>query len=272
MKKLFNNILVPVDAAQACDPAIERAVHIANSFQCHVHLIFFERSGWLSSGPAASKSLPEASVRSKYCSGLQAGLQLRISTVQGNAEKMITEYAIRHSIDLVVLGRIKRSGYVGKGRMLNLNRLSRHTDCPVLTVRDSPGPEKIRNIVIPVSSHLPVRKIIMASYLAEAFRAKIHLVALSGNMKTDSGYAPYLYKSYQLLKDNTKLSIECHAIAGDNIADAALEYAKQINADLIVVNTGNELRLRGFINWLFPRFIFNNRLIPVMTIKPPLTK
>lgn len=277
MKKLFNNILVPAFRLQTADPAVERAIHIANHLGCHLHVIHVEKNAW----PGEYANRPGhpghdnqfqldddrmTILRSQYSMRLHPGLKLHLSVRKGIKEKIITEYAIQHSIDLVILGRTKKWWFFDTA--LDVNRLAQNIDCPVLTVKDTPHLEKLRNIVLPVNSHLPVRKIIMASYFANAFDAKIHLIALSKHMKTSEGHAPYLYKSYQLLNDNTKLSVECHAIAGENLADTTLEYAKRIKADLIVVNPGKELRLRGFTRFLFPRFIFNKCPIPVMTISP----
>jgi nucleotide-binding universal stress UspA family protein len=277
MKKLFNNILVPAFRLQTADPAVERAIHIANQLECHLHVIYVEKNGWPgeeiqgTNHPGFDNQFQldddkMTILHSQYSMRLQPGLQLHLSVKKGIKEKIITEYAIQHSIDLVILGRTKQWWFFDTA--LDVNKLARNIDCPVLTVKDTPHLEKLKNIVLPVNSHLPVRKIIMASYFANAFNAKIHLIALSKHMKTNEGHDPYLYKSYQLLNDNTKLSVECHAIAGENLADTTLEYAERIKADLIVVNPGKELRLRGFTHFLFPRFIFNKCPIPVMTISP----
>ncbi|HVK48305.1 MAG TPA: universal stress protein, partial [Pseudobacter sp.] len=67
---------------------------------------------------------------------------------------------------------------------------------------------------------------------------------------------------------NTNLNIECHTIHGGNIADTTLQYATDINADLIVVNPGKEMLLSGFVNRLFARLLFNESRIPVMTVAP----
>jgi nucleotide-binding universal stress UspA family protein len=279
MKKLFNNILVPSFRLQTADPAVERAIHIANHLGSHLHVIHVEKNGYPGKARQTTGSDNQFQLvdddkmtilRKQYSMRLKPGLQLYLSVRNGIKERIITEYAIQHSIDLVILGRTKKGWLFDPA--LDVNRLSMNIECPVLTVKDTPHLEKLRNIVLPVNSHLPVRKIIMASYFANAFNAKIHLIALAKHMKSSEGHAPYLYKSYQLLNDNTKLSVECHAIAGESLADTTLEYAERIKADLIVVNPGKELRLRGFTHWLFPRFIFNKCPIPVMTISPHLSQ
>ncbi len=279
MKKLFNNILVPVDFGQLSDSAIKKALIIANHFQCDLHLLHVESKGIVKADQALLQTFSEGEpvnyaekleeLRNKFGPRLEDGLHLFTALRKGNKEQHIAEYALLQQIDLVIIGR--PSGlFPGKLlRPVNINRLSRKTGCPVLSVKASADLEKIRNIVLPVDAHLPIRKIMFASYLAKHFNAKIHLVALT------EPYAPtereelvYLYKTYQLLRDNTNLVVECHPMPGENIADTTLEFARQIDADLIVVNPGKELLLSGFINRLFARFIFNESRIPVMTVAP----
>ncbi len=266
MKKLFNNILVPVYADQASELAVERAMNIARHFICNLHIIYIENtsSPWKSvknfflkpsaPSPGVNKL---ALLREKYSAGLDAGIQLHTSLRMGKPERMITEYVIGHLIDLVVLGRSPQNLFPYLYSSLNINRLSRRTHCPVLSAMNVPGPENIRNIVIPVYSHLPIRKIIFASYLARTFNSRIHLISLSDNGQTTAKDAAYLSKSYQLLSDNTNLSVECHTMAGENIAASTLAYAEQIKADLIVVNPGKELKLKGFSDRFFPKLLVN---------------
>jgi hypothetical protein len=151
---------------------------------------------------------------------------------------------------------------------LSINRLSWKVNQPVLTVKLKQAGQEIRHIVIPVHGNLPIRKITLASYIANQFNAKIHLVGLSKHFEEGIDETMYLSKAYQLLCDNTKLEIVCHREPDMNIADATLKYAQQVEADLIIVNSGKELLLSGFINRLFARFIFNESKIPVMTIAP----
>jgi nucleotide-binding universal stress UspA family protein len=180
----------------------------------------------------------------------------------------VGEYAIKNYIDVITVG---RSGHLPGSFFgsLSVNRLARRTQSAVLTLNDGLSLENVQNIVLPVSAHLPMRKIMLASYIARKYKAKIHLVGLSKRYPlTSVNDALYLYKTFQLLRENTNLEVEYHILHGDNIADKTLEYARGIDADLIVVNPGKELLLSGFINKLFTRFIFNESAIPVMTINP----
>jgi K+-sensing histidine kinase KdpD len=106
-----------------------------------------------------------------------------------------------------------------------------------------------------------------ASYLARKYDSTIHLLSITADvLDPDTSKNQYLQKAYQLLRDNTNLSIECHTMRGHNIADSTLRFAEKIKADLIVVNPGEESMLSGFFSKLFRGFLFNESRIPVMTI------
>ncbi|RYY30852.1 MAG: universal stress protein [Chitinophagaceae bacterium] len=277
MTKLFNNIMVAIDYSSKSTIAIERAIDIANHFKCHVHLVYAEAQGLISwehrPGNGGADPGPDSSqarlyeLQNKYTYQLEPGLSMFASIRKGNKNKSIIEYAVRNQIDLVVVsntGTIINQIFT---RSFNVQEISRRLECPVLSVRHSYGEDKLHNIVLPICSALPIRKIMFASYLARKYNSRIHLLAIA-NERSDANpdHNQYLHKAYQLLRDNTTLSIECHTMRGHNIADTTLRFSEKINADLIVVNPGEESMLSGFVNKLLKGTLFNESRIPVMTI------
>src|SRR5215831_388507 len=140
MQKLFNNILVPCHLDRDPELSIEKAIQIANHFRCNLHLIYVENT-WFTP-PERKVKVDRA--REIYSPRLQAGLELHISIRRGNTDRIIREYAIQQCIDLLVLGRARR-----RNIFLDVNRFSALTECPVLTIRDTPDLEKVKNIVLP---------------------------------------------------------------------------------------------------------------------------
>ena len=281
MKKVINNILVPVDFGKQSDVAIEKAVQLANHFHCGLHILHVENASFIplavegnfftnGKGNDKADAADKLSLlENRYAPMVNKGLPFQVCIEKGNTEQMIVEYAVRNHIDFIVIGKSNKTKLGDFFHRLNINRIARKTNSAVLTVKPNPALDSIRNIVLPVDAHLPVRKIMFAGYLAKIFGSKIHLIALTRQFPVPRVEdTVYLYKTYQLLKTNTNLSVECHTVPGENIAETTLEYAQQINADLIVVNPGKELLLSGFLNRLFARFITSESGIPVMTIAP----
>ena len=72
--------------------------------------------------------------------------------------------------------------------------------------------------------------------------------------------------SYQYLKDITNIPIACKTVPGNNLAQATIQYAEDIGADLILVNAGSESLFKGPV---FPRWggnIVNHSSIPVLSV------
>lgn len=181
----------------------------------------------------------------------------------------ILEYYSRNGIDLILLGRFRRAGAI------HVNMLLKKIDCPVITIYKQPAASGLKNIVLPVGDHLPMRKLLFATYLARITHSTIHLVTAAGKSgDPDEKSIETLQKSYRLLKENTDLPVQCMTLPGGNLAEITWNYARGIKADLIMVSAGKESLLSGFLNGLrakylhgaWSRSLLNISRIPVMSI------
>jgi hypothetical protein len=145
----------------------------------------------------------------------------------------------------------------------------------VLSVLEQPSFTTLKNVVLPVGDHLPMRQLMFATYLGKTVNSTIHLVAPDSG---DPGFTVQargnLHKCYRLLRENTNLTIKCLAGPGENLATAAWDYAKKIKADLILTSPGATSRFSGFWSKLRNKFLQrpgsrpqpDTSQIPVMTI------
>ena len=267
MYKLFNNILVPLHSDRHSEMAIEKAVQLSAQFHCDVHLLFLvNRRFWKSWSTvnAAEKKLEISMLQDKYAMQLPRGCILHIGIREGNTAAAVTQYIAVNQIDLILTHRIPR--WFGFDAGPDINKLAAITGCPVLSLQTNPSLEGIRNIVLPVGEQLPLRKIMLAIYMARNSNAAIHLITLTANNTSASKRYVYLEKTYQLLRENTNLPIQCKMVVGENIADTTLAYARKVEADLILVKAGDESLLSGPMNRLFSKFLFNRSTIPVITV------
>ena len=263
MYKLFNNILVPLSVDRPYEMAIEKAVQLSVQFKCDVHLLYLLNKpfwkAWSAAKDAESK-MNVSVVRDRYGSQLPKGCMLHVNVREGNAAAVLAQYIAINHIDLILAHKQLR------GMDTDIDRLAANTGCPVLSLQTNPCLQGIKNIVLPVSDQLPLRKIMLAIYMAKDSNAAIHLISLSLNNSTEQRRYVYLEKTYQLLRENTSLPIRCKMVMGENIADTTLEYARNVAADLILVKAGNESLLSGPMTRLFPRWLYNRSNIPVITV------
>ncbi len=286
MKRLFSNILLALhNSTPNKSVLIDEALELSGSLGCNLHILYIDDSKQLSWDKFRLLSLfdqetdndfeEQVSNRIEfYRKQLPATCFFYYSSAKGPVEDTTINYTIRNHIDLIMFGELSDIYFpIPSFRTLNINRLSKKVRCPILTLQAATSFSKVRNIVMPVSDYLPVRKLMFASYIARKYNSCLHLV---GQSKRDEDNAAEksnlsLLEAYRLLKENTGLMIECKTIAGHNLADITWQYAKKVKADLIVINTGSESLLSGMVNRLFSGFIYYRSKIPVMTVAGRLT-
>jgi len=239
MHRLFNNILIPLNLRRPENGDVENAIQMAAQFNCDVHLLHVSKRSLWPGGVLIRRNVGNKvhllQLRERYAHLLQKGRMLHAHLEEGNPETIISEYATIYHIDLILA--IKQA-------RLDIERLASKTSCAILNLLPDPLANGIRNIVLPVGSDLPLRRILMATYLSNKFNAAVHVIALSNHV--------YLQRTFQLLRENTNLPVNCTTMVGENIAKTTLEYAKRIDAGLILDNPG--------------KFMLNQSQIPVITV------
>jgi len=278
MQKIFNRILIPVNFSRNTSLVMDKAVEVANKFHCDILLLHvvtpgriipYLYDGYLT-GTFIKSSMEEAEekaalLKQEYRSMLNDGLQLSSLVVMGSWQVSMKETIIAQHIDLVIIPKYRKMYGTALIRRININKLSLQTQCPVLTVTRSFNINHLLNIVVPINDYVPVRKLALATYLAREVNGNIHLMAVGGNLPARKTGKKYLFKAYRLLSDYSTINIRC-AMPGDDSAASTLAYARNVKADLIVVNTGKESRLRGWWNKLMGKYLYKESGIPVLTI------
>lgn len=65
------------------------------------------------------------------------------------------------------------------------------------------------------------------------------------------------------------MPIECNTVQGKNLAEASMNYAKVVGADLILINEGAESDLNKNIISTWRGNIVNNSSVPVLSVCIP---
>ncbi len=282
MKKLFNHILVPISLNGHTGLLMEKAVQIANRFDCDIHLLCLQTSGIVlpfvhdgnlklaaANGAEAANAMKLKTLIDTYRAGLADGLLMTSTTATGNLNTLIKEQVITRQIDLIVLSRHEKKRHGDVFHKVDVNQLAQQTQCPVLTVTDEFDAGHLQNIVVPVDDFLPIRKLTAATYLARRFNAVIHLMGGRSNSTAENRQKDRsLTRAYQLLRDYTNVKVFCSTQEGYTTAEDTLAYAENVKADLIVVNSGKESLLRGWFSKWLGKYLYKKSTIPVLTISP----
>lgn len=281
MQKLFNKILVPVDFSGASAKAVDKAVLMANAFKCSITLIHavspeqiikseknrygisdtgFELSNYKDTALQLKRMAREASYTASR------SIEINSVVIRGGWNEGIAEYINRYKVDLVIVCQRKHFFWKRK-TALDTDRIAALTCVPVIEVPANRRLTGLGSIGIPVTDFLPVRKIMYGIYLANANNATLKLLGVKVNAdEADNEY--YLYKAYQLIRDNCIVKTELETIRGESAEAAVNEYVHNNTADLVIVNPDAASSTRS----AFYAFLKNMRQrhsgSPVMTVTP----
>ena len=282
MQEEFNRILALIDFSQTSLHATEEAALIASKFNSELHLLHVS-----SNSNASYLVAPEAyffhvaedekeglSINMARLKKLKLELQKRFEIniyfheANGKLCEVVSKYSHDIHINLIVLGAKRKNWFKELVSESKAKSIIRSVNSEVLCVYPESNSFRLKKIVLPIGKFIPKRKIRLAYELAKKFAANVHLISLNKDgTSLNSEDTKILMASYQYLKDITNIPIECRTVQGDNLAQAAVHYAENIDADLILVNTGAESHFKGTVLRKWGGNILNHSSIPVLSVQ-----
>lgn len=199
------------------------------------------------------------------------GIKPRHLTSKGKAANEIMEIAQKEKTDLIVMGTHGAKGFEELFIGSNAHKLTELAPCPVLTVQTHAMKPGFTNIVLPVDRSLHSReKVGLATTLANAYGAKIHILGLLSDTDEENGYdkLQIVLDQVQHAVESTSIGYTRHTVKGTHLAAEALKYGTNVNADLIIIMTDHESALTGLFMGPLAKQIVNHSRIPVLSIKP----
>ncbi len=152
--KPIRKILCPVDCSKGSGVALDYAVSFAKQCGAEVHLLHVwqvhyqvrqDLSVWMEAHgqqPIAKVIEDEARAETdKFLESLPADIRstLKVRLVEGEPWRTVVEVAARENFDLIAMGTHGRSGIVHLALGSVAEKVVRHAECPVLTVRMPDG-------------------------------------------------------------------------------------------------------------------------------------
>jgi len=281
MKEDFKRILLLTDFSQASFHAAEEAAMIATKFNSELHILhvsFNSRLSWLLAPEVYFFHLAEDGnekgknskvLLNKLRTELEErfGLNIECHKTEGKLCETVNKYVDDLQIDLVVLGAKRESWLKELLFQSNAKDIVRTVNSEVLCVYPESNSTRLKKIVLPIGKHIPKRKIKLAYELAKKFAANVHLISLTKNGRNLSREdTKALMASYQYFKDITNIPIECKTVLGSSLAQATVQYAENIGADLILVNAGSEFFFKDKALRRWRGTIVDHSSIPVLSV------
>ncbi len=258
MTTSFTKILVPVDGSSQSIVAFRAACFFAKHFNAQLTAVHIDEN-----------EKTETEVRNQLNVEGESMSYFYVHR-NGSVYKEIVQTAKETDAALIVMGTHGVTGFEEFWMGSNAYKVVNSTSCPVLTMREDARINEFKTIVLPIDTSFESRqKVPYAQKLAEKFGATIHVLGVSTDTDKDAEYKINAY--IRQIEDHFTEHKISHTVSknlGGNITNNTINFAKEKNADLIVIMTEQELQIGSFFLGKFAQQMVNHSTIPVLSIPP----
>lgn len=271
-----NLILVPYDFTAPSDCALQHAIGIAKAASDRImilHVLNSESKSMMKKEKLSIKDLNDKLQILANDITTKSGVTATYEMEEGSIFTTIPEYVESSKARLLVLG---TSGKVGMQHITGAHvlKIAESSTAPDIIVQTRPmRPHGYKTIVMPVDSTKESKqKTAQTAALAQIFGGEVHLFVatesdefLANSVAANVAYAEKMFKNhnikYKISKENPK---------GKNYVKQILAYAESVDADLLVIMTGED---RGLLDIITggsdeENIVNNKAQIPVLCIDP----
>jgi len=270
MEEHKNLIVVPWDFTPVASHALAHAVKISRMVGNEISLLHVVESG-ISSKALAEKRAHLQKIAEENSRKYNVSLGWQIS--KGSIFHAIAEFANEKEAGLVIMG---THGMKGMQKLTGswALKVMVKSKTPFIVVQDPPSDmEKYQNIVFPVDFRVENKeKMKMAIFMGKYFDSKIHMFVAG---TTDRGLAKKTkinlnFAVKYLIQNN--IEYEIHEVPKKNFAQQTLDFAHEINADLILIITTKNITFADYAFGASEQYIIaNSSRIPVICVNPKVS-
>lgn len=276
----MKKIIVPIDFSEHSEYALEVAARLAKRNNAQIlalHMLEMSDSILINSDEEqhqkavfflklAEKKFKEFLVKD-YLSDVDVVPMVKHFKVFSEVSKVAED----HSVDLIVMGSHGSSGFSEIFFGSNTEKVVRHSDIPVLIIKEKPTSTDYKDVIFASDfTEEAVKPYINASNLLKDLGSNLHLVFVnvSGEkFKSSSEMEVTMTNFLNKADGNLNRMNTVNYISDTTVEKGILNYAKKIDADLIVIPTHGRKGLSHFFEGSISEDLANHANIPVMTFK-----
>ena len=257
-------ILVPHDFTVVGDYALENALVISQTMENEliiVHIV--KKESEIEAAETKCKEIAEAFFKEHF---VKPGFLVR----EGSIFHDIAEIATELNANMVVMG---THGVKGVQKLTGSHALKVivHSVVPFIIVQGPPSRKKFEKVVFPIDFRSENKeKNTWVSYLAKYYQTKFYF--LKQDVKDKSFRTKVQANTIFARKyfDSKNIDYEIHTAPGKKkFSKETIDFAKQVDADLILIMTTRDISLADFaLGANEQQIIANEEKIPVMCVNP----
>lgn len=270
----MKDIVVAVDFSDASINAFKHAITIANRAKKNILMVWVAKhgSGEVIEEPHDIIERAEQKFQ-KIINDFKPtleGIEVQYKIRAGKVFREIIDEAVERNAALIFTGTHGMSGFEQFWIGSNAMRIIANAPCPIITIREGTNVEKdLEKIVMPIDSTVESRqKVPITTEIASLFGAEVHILALYSThvAAVQSMVEGYCDHAEEYLKEHG-VSYVRTSVYADNLADAVLNYAEQIGANLVSIMNEQETKASNFWLGSYTSQAVNQATIPVLVVK-----
>lgn len=264
MNTIKRTILVPWDFSEKAEFALAHARNVAKVTGNTITLLHVVKEESEIQDASVRLHLSATELEQKYL------VKPELKVMKGNIFRTIGEAASNLNAELIIMG---THGIKGMQKFLGSWALKVivRAKVPFIVVQAPPASEVYKNVVFPINYRKESKeKIRWSSFLSYYYHCKFHLFLQS---VSDRGLKTMLHRNVTFTRkylDSNYIEYEIAEAPGkEDFATETIEYARRINADMILIITSRSLLFTGFVlGATEQKILANPAQIPVMCVNP----
>jgi nucleotide-binding universal stress UspA family protein len=264
MEKSDKSIVVPHDFTHIGDYALEHALVISPIMENDIVLVHIVKSK--DDIPLAEKRCEEI-VEETFKKHF---LKPRYVVREGSIFKDIGEIAVEENANLVIMGTHGRKGIQKLTGSWALKVIVNST-VPFIIVQASPEKRRFEKIVFPIDFRSENKeKIQWVNYLSKYYKTKFYILKQNYRDKLFQNKIRNNLLFTKKFLDSKEIDYEIHTAPGNKkFWQETIDFAKQIDADMILVMTTKDISIADYALGADEQHIIANKeKIPIMCVNP----
>lgn len=263
---MMSEIIVGIDFSNASLTALRLAIDVANRTGADI-LLAWVRTKDIEKEDA-EKALNKLVIEN---TPKLNGKDLSYTICEGRVYQALAALAKKENPDLIVIGAHGDGGYDEKYAGQNAYKISAEINFPVLTIRETFDFDKpLERIVLPIDSSRDTRqKVPWTIEFAKMFpQSTICVLGVqTTHIKTVREEVIGYVKSVESFLKEHKMSYTTEYVDSENVTLSTIDYAKKINADVIIIMTEQEKTISNFFFLgTYAQQMLNLSPFPVLTV------
>lgn len=261
MSNSTNSILVPIDETEQTVIALNQSYNLARHTDSKIVLLSVEEEG---TSPSVQRKLAELAKEAAARSGQPVETMIR----KGNVYEQI--HKVADVLNPLVLMGLTSKLSIGNALSKNAFKLVRESKNPVMTIRGRQLRNEYKTILLPLDLTKESReKVDRGIELARRFNSTVRVISVltQTDEEAENKLIAYSNQVWRYLRSHNVRST-VRTVRASDPAQTILEYAKQIDADIILLTSKTAVNVKEFFTGTVAEQIINESEIPVLTYHP----